>query len=161
MDHLFDTTAKDLLRVLLAGIVGYGCLVAILRITGNRTLSKLNAFDFIVTVALGSALATTMLSKSTGLIEGIAGMTLLVALQYAVTWISVRSHAFEAVVKSEPRLLVRQGEILKNQIRLARVSEDEIHAAMRQIGQQSLTPNISVVLESNGSLSVIREGKQQ
>jgi uncharacterized membrane protein YcaP (DUF421 family) len=96
-----------------------------------------------------------MLSKSTGLIEGVAGMALLVALQYAVTWTSVRWPSFEAIVKSEPCLLVHQGTMLKNQMRAARVTEDEIHAAARQQGKKSLTPDVSVVLEANGSLSVL------
>ena len=160
MEGVFGTSVGEVLRVLLAGIFGYLSLVAVLRITGNRTLSKLNAFDFVVTVALGSALATTMLSKSTGLIEGVAGMTLLVALQYAVTWTSVRWPAFEAIVKSEPCLLVHQGNMLKSQMRAARVTEEEILAAARQQGRKSLTPDISVVLEANGSLSVLRHSKE-
>jgi uncharacterized membrane protein YcaP (DUF421 family) len=155
MEGLFGTSVGEVLRVLLAGIFGYMSLVAVLRITGNRTLSKLNAFDFIVTVALGSALATTMLSKSTSLVEGVAGMVLLVALQYAVTWTSVRWPAFEATLKSEPCLLVHQGTMLKDQMRAARITEDEIHAAAREQGRQSLTPDISVVLETNGSLSIL------
>ena len=159
MEGLFGTSVGEVLRVLLAGIFGYLSLVAVLRITGNRTLSKLNAFDFIITVALGSALATTMLSKSTALVEGIAGMVLLVALQYAVTWTSVRWTAFEAIVKSEPRLLVHQGTMLKNQMRAARVTEDEIHAAARQQGKKDLTPDMSVVLEENGSLSVLHHSQ--
>jgi uncharacterized membrane protein YcaP (DUF421 family) len=80
-------------------------LVLVLRVTGKRTLSKMNAFDLIVTVALGSALANTMLSKSTPLAEGLAGMTLLVLLQFAVTWASVRSEALQGLVKAQPAIL--------------------------------------------------------
>jgi uncharacterized membrane protein YcaP (DUF421 family) len=74
---LFDDWAA-LGRVLLVGTAAYVSLVAILRISGKRTLTKFNAFDFVVTVALGSTLATVLLSKSTSLAEGIVALALLV-----------------------------------------------------------------------------------
>jgi uncharacterized membrane protein YcaP (DUF421 family) len=104
---LFDSWA-GVGRVLLVGTLAYVLLIFVLRITGKRTLSKMNAFDLIVTVALGSALASTMLSKSVPLAEGMLGLTLLVVLQYAVTWLSVRSESFQDLVKAQPQLLVHR-----------------------------------------------------
>jgi uncharacterized membrane protein YcaP (DUF421 family) len=97
----FDTWA-GLGRVLLVGPLAYVALVAILRISGKRTLTKLNAFDLVVTVALGSTLATVLLSKNVALAEGVLAMALLVFLQFAITWLSVRSGGFRDLVKSEP-----------------------------------------------------------
>jgi uncharacterized membrane protein YcaP (DUF421 family) len=156
MEALGQNDVWGLVRVLAAGTLGYVFLIVALRSTGNRTLSKLNAFDFVVTVALGSALATTMLSKSTTWLEGAAGMGLLVMLQYAVSWLSVRSRLFETLVKSEPQLLVHDGEILRDALRSARISEEEIRSALRLEGINSLSHDTSVVLETNGSLSVFR-----
>jgi uncharacterized membrane protein YcaP (DUF421 family) len=154
MEGLGQGDVWGILRVLAAGTIGYAFLVVVLRSTGNRTLSKFNAFDFVVTVALGSALATTMLSKSTTWLEGVAGMGLLVMLQYAVSWLSVRSPLFETLIKSEPKLLVHNGELLRQALRSARISEEEIRSAMRMNGINALNQDTSVVLETNGSLSV-------
>ena len=66
----FDSWA-GLLRVLVVGTLAYAALVLLLRVTGKRTLSKMNAFDLIVTVALGSTLATVLLSKDVALAEGV------------------------------------------------------------------------------------------
>jgi uncharacterized membrane protein YcaP (DUF421 family) len=52
-----------LLRTLIIVVLAYGTLIALLRLAGKRTLTKLNAFDLVVTVALGSTLATALLSK--------------------------------------------------------------------------------------------------
>ena len=87
---LFDSW-YDLLRVLIVGVCAYVGLVALLRLTGKRTLSKMNAFDLIVTVALGSTLATVLLSGDVSLAEGMLALALLCALQYAVAFASVRS----------------------------------------------------------------------
>ena len=113
---IFDTWS-GLGRVLLVGTLAYAALVAILRISGKRTLTKLNAFDLVVTVALGSTLATVLLSQSVALAEGVLAMALLVLLQYAITWLSVRSPGFRGWVKSEPTLLVHRGRFLDGAMR--------------------------------------------
>lgn len=70
------------LRVLLVGVLSYAVLVATIRVAGNRTLAKMNAFDLIVTVALGSTLASILTSKSVAFVEGASALVLLVALQF-------------------------------------------------------------------------------
>ena len=146
---------SGLLRVLLVGTLAYVGLVLVLRVTGKRTLSKMNAFDLVVTVALGSALATTMLSKSTPLLEGLAGMTLLVVLQFAVTWLSVRSERVQDVVKAQPSILLHRGEWRRAAMRRERVTEEEVLAAVRAQGSTSIDASTTVVLETDGALSVL------
>lgn len=81
---MFFDSWTGLGRVLLVGTFAYVALVAILRISGKRTLTKLNAFDLVVTVALGSTLATVLLSRSVALAEGVLAMV-LVFLQFMIT----------------------------------------------------------------------------
>lgn len=76
-------------RVLLVGVAAYAGLV-LLRVSGKRTLTKMNAFDLVVTVALGSTLATVQLTKSVALADGLAAFALLIFLQYGLMWLSVR-----------------------------------------------------------------------
>lgn len=145
----------DLLRVLIVGVCVYVALVALLRVTGKRTLSKMNAFDLIVTVALGSTLATVLLSKDVSLAEGLLALALLCALQYAVAFASVRSERFQALVKAEPSLLYYRGEFLTNALRSERVTKEEILAAVRGNGIAKLSAVDAVVLETDGSFSVV------
>lgn len=153
---VFFSSWESLGRVALTGVLAYAALVALLRVSGKRTLSKMNAFDLVVTVALGSCLATVILSKDVPLADGLAGVGLLIALQYAVAWLSVRSSTLSDVVKSEPALLVRGGELLRGAMRRERVLEAEILAAVREQGLASLAQVDAVVLETDGSLSVIQ-----
>ena len=84
-------------------------LLLLLRVSGKRTLTKMNAFDLVVTVALGSTLTTVLLTKSVALAEGLTAFVLLIFLQFVLTWLFVRSQAASRLVKSEPTLLVYQG----------------------------------------------------
>ena len=159
---LFDSWS-GLLRVVVVGSLAYGALVALLRVTGKRTLAKMNAFDLVVTVALGSTLATVLLSKDVALAEGVLAFALLAGLQFSVAWLSVRSEHFRKLIKSEPRLLVSRGQILDSAMRDERVTRDEILSAARLSGYAGLEDIEAVVLETDGSFSVVgkaREGRQ-
>jgi uncharacterized membrane protein YcaP (DUF421 family) len=151
----FDSWA-GLGRVLVVGTLAYVALVVVLRISGKRTLTKLNAFDLVVTVALGSTLATVLLSKSVALAEGVLAMALLVFLQFAITWLSVRSSRFQQVVKSEPTLIMHQGRFLDGAMRTQRITREEIMAALRSNGLADAADVAAVVLETDGTIAVIK-----
>jgi uncharacterized membrane protein YcaP (DUF421 family) len=151
---LFDSWT-GLGRVVLVGTLAYAALVLLLRISGKRTLSKLNAFDLVVTVALGSTLATVLLSKSVALAEGVVALCLLVLLQYGIAWLSVRAQLFEALIKAEPTLLFHRGRFLRGAMRAERITREEILAAVRASGASDQAQIAAVVLETDGSLSVV------
>jgi uncharacterized membrane protein YcaP (DUF421 family) len=146
----------NLLRTLVVGVLAYVALVVFLRVSGKRTLSKMNAFDLIVTVALGSTLATVLLTKDVALAEGALAFALLIGLQFIVTWSSVRVRWVRRLATGEPLMLLYRGEFLPEALRHARVTEDEVRAAVRSAGIDSLSKVQAVVLETNGSFSVVR-----
>lgn len=145
-----------LLRVVVVGTLAYIALVLLLRVSGKRTLSKMNAFDLVVTVALGSTLATVILSKDVALAEGMMAFALLIGLQFVITWLSVRSSTVGHLVKAQPTLLLYQGKFLPDQMRRTRVLETEVHAAIREQGVAALEDVEAVVLETDGSFAVVK-----
>lgn len=146
---------SGILRTILVGVLAYAGLVLLLRISGKRTLTKLNAFDLVVTVALGSTLATILLTEKVALAEGLTAFALLIGLQYLVTWTSVRVGIVRRMVRSEPSLLVRNGELLRDAMRRERITEDEIRSAIRSAGIEEPAKVSAVVLEADGELSVL------
>lgn len=152
---MFFDGFESLQRTGLIGLCAYVVLVFFLRISGRRTLSKMNAFDFIVTIALGSTLATVLLSKDVSLADGALAFGLLIGLQYLVTWSSVRFSWVKEVVTGEPVMLVYRGGILRKALLRARVTEDEIRAAVRGAGLSDIENVESVVLETDGSFNVV------
>jgi uncharacterized membrane protein YcaP (DUF421 family) len=156
MENIFFTDWSGLLRVLIVGVLAYASLVAFLRISGKRTLAKMNAFDLVVTVALGSTLATILLSKDVVLAEGLVALVLLIGLQYTIAWLSIRSRKIESLVKSEPAMLFHRGRFLHRSMRHERVTESEVRAAIRSEGIAGLDEVIAVVLETDGTFSVVK-----
>lgn len=155
MEQIFFNDWQGLFRTLVVGVLAYITLVLFLRFSGKRTLSKMNAFDLIVTVALGSTLATVLLSKNVALAEGALAYAILIGLQFLVTWSSVRVRWVRQVVTGEPVMLLHRGQFLQSALRQERVTEDEIQAAVRGAGTKSLNEVEAVVLETDGSFSII------
>ena len=161
---MFSFTFEDIGRIVLVGISAYAALILFLRISGKRTLSKMNAFDLIITVALGSTLATILLDKDISLIEGITALFLLVLLQYIVAWLSVRVAFFNKLIKSEPQLIYFQNEFLGSAMKKERILESEIYQASRTQGFASMEEVEAVILETDGSISILPKedvGKNQ
>lgn len=151
---------ESLLRTAVVGVCAYVALIVLLRVSGKRTLSKMNAFDLIVTVALGSVLATILVSKQTALAQGVLAFALLISLQYVIAWLSVRSKVISDLVKSEPTLLLHRGDFLRGAMRAQRVHESEIRQALRGQGLDDLAEVDSVILENDGSLSVVKRASR-
>ena len=155
MAMIFFDGWASLGRTLAIGVLAYAGLVVFLRVSGKRTLSKMNAFDFVVTVALGSTLATVLLNRSVPLLDGLVAFALLIALQFGVTWLSVRVGWLRRFVTGEPQLLFYRGAFLPGPMRTCRVTHDEIRAAIRAGGHLDLSAVGAVVFETDASFSVI------
>ena len=144
----------DLGRLLVVGPVAYVSVVALLRVSGKRTLAKLNAFDLVVTVALGSTLASVLLSSQVSIAEGVLALAVLVGLQYAVAWTQVRVPAVRRAVQSGPTLVYRDG-FLDGALRRERVTREDVMQAARTQSHPDLSGAAAVVLETDGSFSVL------
>jgi uncharacterized membrane protein YcaP (DUF421 family) len=153
---MFFNSWSHLLHTLVVGILAYAALIVLLRISGKRTLSKWNAFDFVVTVAFGSTLATALLSNDTSLLQSITAFVLLILLQFVITRLSVHSSVFERWIKARPRLLLYRGELHHAVLKRERVTPSEVMAALRNAGIAVLEDVYAVVLETDGSFSVIK-----
>jgi uncharacterized membrane protein YcaP (DUF421 family) len=152
----FDSWS-DVWRIALVGPAAYVTLVAFLRLSGKRTLADLNVFDFVVTVALGSTLATVLLNSDVSFVEGALGLALLIVLQYVVATASRHLPSLRRLVKSEPTLIVGNGKVLEEAMHKERLTIEEVHQAMRRSGVADVADVAAMVLETDGSLSVLTE----
>lgn len=158
MEAIFFNGWFTLLRTTVVGILAYAALVLFLRFSGKRTLAKMNAFDLVVTVSLGSTLATITLSTDVALAQGLLALALLIALQFVMTWSSVRWGWVRRMITGEPSLLLFRGQFLQGALRRTRLTEEEVRAAVRSQGLPAIEEVEAVVLETDGSLSVIGRG---
>lgn len=151
---MFFQDWQGIVRTLIVGALAYSILVVFLRISGKRTLAKLNAFDLVVTIAIGSTLSAILLQESVALAEGALAFALLIGAQFLVAWLSVRSARFARLVRAEPTLLARSGAWCQEAMHRQRVTQEEAISAIRQAGGSEVGDVDFLILETDGSMSV-------
>lgn len=154
-EDVFFSGWPALARTLVIAVLAYPGMLVLLRLSGQRTLSKMNSFDLVVTIALGSTLASVLLDSGVALAQGMLAFLLLIALQYGLARMSSHSSRLERWINGEPVLLYHRGSFLREAMRRARVSESEVRAGVRQQGFAALADVGAVILETNGRLSVV------
>lgn len=155
MQNMFFDDWQSLVRAFVLTVLAYVTLIIIIRVSGKRTLSKMNAFDFLVTIALGSCLASVALNKNIALAEGALVFMTLIFLQFLITWFSVRVKMVKKLVTSQPALLLYKGDLLSDAMKRERISIEEIYAAARARGISDLNEIEVIVLETTGDITII------
>ncbi|MBE8720901.1 DUF421 domain-containing protein [Sphingobacterium pedocola] len=156
MEDLFFSDGKHLTKVIIATIISYFALMFIIRLMGKRTLAKMNAFDFVVTVTLGSTLSSMLLNK-VPVVDGAVAVLLIISLQYLIAYLAQRSEKIEKVVNHSPTLLYYNGKFMEEAMKRERITEGEILAEIRSYRLEQVSDVRAVVMEINGTFSVIKK----
>ncbi len=157
--QFFWDSGEPMLRILLVGTLGYATLIALLRISGQRSLATMTPFDFVITVTLGSAFGRVLTATEVSVAEMLLTFGLLIALQWAVAVLRERSATVHRLVDVEPVLLYHQGRFVSSALKRHRLREKDLLLAAREKGMGSLSEAEAVVLESDGKFSIVTASK--
>ena len=148
------------MRIVVVGTLTYISIIFILRISGKRTLAKMNAFDFVITLALGSAYGRILTAKQVSVAEAFTTFALLALLQFIVSSLENRSRWFYQLLTSQPTLLYYRGRFPDKAMRKQRVRKESLLGTVRKKKYSSLEEVEAIILESDGSLSIIGKSPQ-
>lgn len=150
------TNGTTLLMVLLSALGIYVTLLVLTRLTGLRSFSKMSSFDFAITVALGSVLASTILAPSPALLTGAFALVVLYGIQYVVSKSRRLTSTFESLVDNEPLLVMAGEEVISDNLDRARMTEDDLRSKLRLAGVSHPNQVLAVVFETSGDVAVVK-----
>jgi uncharacterized membrane protein YcaP (DUF421 family) len=153
----FWTGWSPIVQTAVIACVGYVVLVILVRSTGPRTMAQMTPLDFVVAVTLGSAFGRTVTASDVSLAQAVVALALLVGLQWLLAMVRARWRWMRRTLDSPPVLLYYDGDLQDKALRSHRLTELDVHAAVRQSGLGSLATVKAVVLHQNGSLGVITD----
>lgn len=142
-------------RAVLFSAIAYVCLIALVRMLGHRTISKMNPGDFVVTVAIGSVTADLILLGEISLAQGLTAVTTLLGIQFVTEWATAHSAHLRELADGKPVLLAHRGILLRENMQRQNIHEEDIFAAAREHGLGRMEDLHAVVLEVDGAFSVI------
>ena len=154
MKEWFTTNNTTLSAIILTALGIYIALVLLTRLSGKRSFSKMSSFDFAITVAIGSILASTILSKSIALQDGIIGLLILYIIQISVAY-GRRWETIRKLTDNKPTLLMKNGEILEDNLKKCKVTISDLKAKLREANVIQISEVKAVVFESTGDISVL------
>lgn len=159
MEKIFFKDWVGITEVALCAVIAFMTLFILIRLSGKRTLAKMNAFDFIVTVTLGSTLSSMILAKVT-LAEGAVALIVIITLQYALAYLARTSNTMERIINCRTSLLYYEGEFIEKEKRREGITREEILAEIRSYRLDRMDDVRAVVLELNGEFSVIKKSSR-
>ena len=152
---MFFSSWASLGHIVLLATVVYVALVAALRVVGSRALAKMSAYDLVVTIALGSLIATIPLQEDVTVADGLTAIATFLVLHHGMSWMLKRWRRTRGLVMGRPTLCVYEGRMLADQMRHIKVTDEEVRAAVRSNGMASVSQCMAVVLENDGTWSVV------
>ncbi|TDN95652.1 uncharacterized protein DUF421 [Salegentibacter sp. 24] len=159
MEKWFGVSINSLLAVTISAIGIYIAIIIFTRIAGKRSFSKMSSFDFAMTVAIGSIIASTLLYASVSLLQGIVGLGAVYILQISAAYL--RRYAwFQKAIDNTPLMLMDREKILYKNLKKARVTEGDLRSKLREANVVELSQVRAVVFETTGDISVLHTSNE-
>lgn len=137
----------------------YFFLIMFTRIVGLRSFSKLSSYDLAMTVGIGSILASTVLSKSTSLLQGVFTIGVLFLLQALLSIVRRKFKPIKALIDNQPVVLMANGEYLWDNLKKAKLSTNDIKQILRKNGIKAKSEVFAVIMETTADISVIKNNE--
>ncbi|MBI4911579.1 MAG: DUF421 domain-containing protein [Acidobacteria bacterium] len=139
----------------LRGVLVYGFLLLLLRLSGKRQVGELAPFDLVLLLVLSNAVQNSMNAGDNSVAAGLILVVTLVALNGLLGWLTARSKKLEAVIEGTPEILIHNGVAQEGVLHRTRISRHELMSAIRQAGLTEIDQVRVAILENNGRINVI------
>lgn len=149
----------QVLITIFSTVLIYLGIIIITRMAGLRTFAKMSSFDFAITIAIGSLIASILLMENQSVVKGVVALATLIGLQAIVARFRKDSDKFESAVTNTPALLMRGEKIIHENLDANRVCLNDLYAKLREANVTNKDQILAVVLETTGDISVLRNGK--
>ncbi|QLG46554.1 DUF421 domain-containing protein [Costertonia aggregata] len=160
MEDWFTFSWNALGAICISALGIYVVVIGMTRLCGKRSFSKMSSFDFAMTVAVGSIIATTILSKSVSLMDGIIGIVAVYLLQLGAAYIR-RNDTIKNLMDNKPLLLMKGPVILEDNLRKGRVAKSDLRAKLREANVVELSEVKAVIFETTGDISVLHKSHER
>ncbi|WP_121666582.1 DUF421 domain-containing protein [Mesonia aquimarina] len=154
IQKLFTISTESFFFIFFCAVGIYFAIILFTKIAGKRSFSKMSSFDFAMTVAIGSVVATVILSSTINLTQGLLGLGMLYILQMSVALLR-RFNWIQKIVDNKPLLLMDGENILEDNLRKARVTKSDLRAKLREANVIEFSEIKAVVFETTGDISVL------
>lgn len=149
---------NPLFFIVISSVVVYLFIITAIRVFGKREISQLSVVDLVFILLISNAVQNAMVGGNiTLLVGGLAAAATLFIANYFMGELFFRSKRFSKFVQGEPLMLIYEGKTIPDHLRKAKISDDELEAAIREHGVSHISNVNLAVLERDGNISVLSD----
>lgn len=142
--------------IIISSLVVYLFIITAIRIFGKRELSQLSVIDLVFILLISNAVQNAMVGGNINyLIGGLVAASTLFIANSLMGELFFRSKRFSKFVQGEPLILIYQGQLISDHLKKAKISDDEVEAAIREHGVAHFSDVDLAILERDGNISVL------
>lgn len=156
MEKWFTASPISLFAIVLSAIGVYLAVILLTQLAGKRSFTKMSSFDFAMTISIGAMIATTVLSPSVSLLQGVTGLAAIFMLEIFSNFLRKRFGFYRKTVDNQPIFLMKGSEVLRKNLEKARITEEDLRAVLRRNNIHTISQVKAVVFESTGDISVLK-----
>lgn len=146
-----DTMLISLIRTILL----YAFIILAVRIMGKRQISDMQTSELVITLVISDIAAIPMQNVEQPLLVGLLPIAVLVSLEIIVSIIMLKSNKFRKVICGNPVIIITEGKILKDRLKMLRISYEDLYSLLRQQGIFDVNQVQYGIVETNGSVSIL------
>lgn len=155
------TLGSPLAEIVLRGTLVYLALFFMLRFGGKRTAGAIGITDLLVVVVIADAVQNAMASEHKTVLDGLMLAATILFWDYVLDWLGYRSPRLQRLLRPAPVPLVRDGQMLRRNLRQELVTVDELLSLLREQGVEDVASVKAAYIEGDGHISVIQRDSQE
>jgi uncharacterized membrane protein YcaP (DUF421 family) len=150
-----------LLEIILRGSIMYIVLFVMLRVILKRQTGTLGMTDLLLITLLADASQNAMAGEYKSIPDGIILVGTIIFWSYALDWLSFKSPWFSRLIEPPALLLVKNGRMIRKNMRSEFITDDELMMQLREQGLDDISKVKEAYIESDGRISVIQIKEKQ
>ncbi|MCA1041676.1 DUF421 domain-containing protein [Bacillus infantis] len=148
-------------EVLIRIAVSFLVLFALARLMGRKEIAQMTFFNFVSAIAIGSIAANLVLSPNVTIRNGVIALAGWAAFTILMGYLDIKSRKARVLLEGQPLIVIKDGKVMEDSLRKARLDIDALSALLRQKNIFSISDADYAVFETDGKLSVLKkEGKR-
>jgi uncharacterized membrane protein YcaP (DUF421 family) len=155
------TLSEGVSDLILRALIVYFFVFALLRLLGKKHVSQMAPFDLVVLLILSESVQNAIIGEDKSLIGGLIASATIVGATALVGYATWRSKTLAHFFEGQPRILVRNGRVLKDVLAREQITRAELLEALRRSGCSSLTRVRYAILENDGDINIGLRAKRR
>lgn len=151
----------SLIELLLRLVLAFATLLTLTRIMGRKEIAQMTFFNFVSGIAIGTIGASLAIDSSLSIRNGLIALIGWTIITVVLGYIDIKSKKVREVIEGQPRILIKNGEIMEDELRKVRLDVDALNSLLRQKSVFAVSDVDYAIFETDGNLSVMKKEPQQ